>query len=240
MQNSGIKKIVLPSTVKDIDGAAFEDAKNLKNIKVDADNKKYTDIKGVLFNKAKTNLIAYPEKGKTEYKVPKGTKTIGVDAFSRNNNLEKVIMPDTVTKIKSSAFILCKNLKTVKFSKNIASIEDSAFYGCKDLTELVFPVKVKEIDDCAFELCTGLKKVVFNNGLKKVGSYAFNYCPQLKSVEIPASVTEIGEITFGCNAAGDESVPTKGEKIKGFVLKGYKGTEAEKYAKRTGITFKAI
>lgn len=40
---------------------AFESCYNLKNIEVSENNKNYSDIDGILFNKDKTEILCYPQ-----------------------------------------------------------------------------------------------------------------------------------------------------------------------------------
>ncbi len=83
--------------------------------------------------------------------------------------------------------------------------------------------KVKYIGTQAFDSCTSLKNVTIKDGVKIIGEKAFYGCTSLKSVTVPKSARTIGIKAFGYDSKG---------KIKGFKLKGYKGSEAQKYAKK--------
>ena len=115
-----------------------------------------------------------------------------------------------------------------------------AFTCCDTITSIKIPSKVKTIGGEAFAYCRQLKKVTLNEGLKEVEYFAFNGCNKVKSITVPKSVKTSENVAFGCKAAEENAMAEDYEKVKGFVLKGYKGTEAEAYAKRTGIKFKAI
>ena len=62
---------------------------NLEHYNVHSQNSNYSsDAEGVLYNKDKTKLLAYPRgNDRIFYKVAPGTKTIGVKAFYNNKNL---------------------------------------------------------------------------------------------------------------------------------------------------------
>ena len=63
--------------------------------------------------------------------------SIGSFAFSACNNLNNVIIPDTVTVIRCNAFRSCKNLKSVTIPDSVTTIEEGAFPNCEKLTAFV-------------------------------------------------------------------------------------------------------
>jgi hypothetical protein len=161
--------------IESIDKSAFTKC-YINKIKVDSDNKYFCDIDGVLFNKSKTKLIAYPNNSNSGYSIPKGTKVIGASAFYYSE-IQAVKIPNTVVKIENSAFSLCNKLANV-----------------------VIPNSVTAIDTYAFHLCSKLKTITLGKKLKTIGKGAFSDCGKLKEIKIPNSVTTIEDGTFGfCN-----------------------------------------
>lgn len=110
-------------------------------------------------------------------------------------------------------------------------------YHHSDLKTVVIKNGVKNIGDCAFYDCKSLKKVKIPKSVKKINEYAFFNCKKLKSVTIPKNVKKIGREAFGYYmlSSGD-----KIKKVKGFTIKGKKGSAAHKYAKKNGFKFKKI
>lgn len=51
--------------------------------------------------------------------VPDGVKEIGEEAFSENSSIKKVILPNSVEKIKYNAFFGCENLEEVELNDEI-------------------------------------------------------------------------------------------------------------------------
>jgi hypothetical protein len=84
---------------------------------------------------------------------------------------------------------------------------------------------------------------VIPDNIEYIGKLAFLNCKKLKTVEIPKSVKTIKKYALGyysseCSYGYD--VDDTYNKIKGFTIKGYKGTEAETYAKENGFKFIAL
>lgn len=123
-----LSAIEIPAKVSSIDPYRTFDAKNLTVINVAVENKSYSSVDGVLFNKDQSELIAYPagKKG-TSYTVPKSVRKIGSYAFSADSMLEKV-----------------------KLQEGVESIGDHSFYDSKKLNAISIPKSVKEIADYAF------------------------------------------------------------------------------------------
>lgn len=103
---SAIESITIPKNVGKIEDGAFYLAHNLQIINVDIENQYYTSEDGVLFNKDKTKLLAFPygksEEG-MEYIIPNGVCYIGSYALAHvlfNN----IVIPNTVTDIEHDAF----------------------------------------------------------------------------------------------------------------------------------------
>ena len=137
----------------------------------------------------------------TEVSVPgtlggKTVSSIGESAFERNDTIEKVTLPASVTSIQYASFYGCTNLKNVELSgNNLKTIEKQAFEG-SGLTEFVAP-SVETVEAEAFGGCNDLENVVFGKQLKSLGAGAFYWCLGLRSVQISESaLTRIENDTF--------------------------------------------
>lgn len=114
----GSSSIALPSGVTTIGDGAFAGIENVTTFTVSGTNANYTTKNGVLYNKAKTELLQYP-KAKT------GASFIINGEDSAN----------TVSKIKSYAFYKCENLTYVNIN-NVREIESLAFADCSALSRI--------------------------------------------------------------------------------------------------------
>ena len=114
-------------------------------------------------------------------------------------------------------------IKKVKIPNTIKRIEACAF-TYNHLEEIEIPESVVFIGNSAFER-NYLKNIDIPNSVKTIEAYAFDG-NKLKKVEIPDSVEFIGKDAFVNN--------------KNLVIYGNLGSEAERYAKSEGISFKEL
>ena len=90
--------------------------------------------------------------------VSSGTKTIPFHAFRKCKNIERVVIPHSVTTIEDAAFAGCSNLVEIQLSSGLTTIEDGAFFGCNSLKKILIPETVKEINYGAFD-CDSLERI---------------------------------------------------------------------------------
>ena len=106
----------------------------MEAIKVDENNLYYTSDNGVLFNKDKSELVAYPaKKSDTSYTVPESVTYIQAQAFYGCTNLTSVSLTDNVYNMGSSVFSDCTNLTDVVLSEDLSWIQGSTFSYCTSL-----------------------------------------------------------------------------------------------------------
>ena len=87
----GLTELNIPAAVEKIYDNAIYDCVNLTAINVDSNNKYYTSIDGVLFNKDCTRLICCPNRSTDTYVVPSGVEVISEEAFA-SSNVKKIII----------------------------------------------------------------------------------------------------------------------------------------------------
>ena len=202
----------LPSSVNRIEDNAFAGCDSMTEFAVDEGNAWYSSSDGILYNKAGTELIKYPDgkevppsipaivtrignwafawcKKLTEVTIPLNVTSIGESAFY-GCGLTSVTIPSSVTSIGNYAFAWCGGLKSVTISEGVMDIGGAAFEAC-GMTSVTIPSSVTRIGDCAFEQCFRLTKVTIREGVTSIGSCAFAWCRELAEVVIPQSVTRI-------------------------------------------------
>lgn len=205
-----LKSITVPKGVKEIESQAFAGIENLESIYVSSENKYFSAVNGVLYNKTKTELLACPTAKTGSLTIPKTVKTIEEYAFS-GSNLSKLGLPASVTSIKEGALDGMAKLESV--TVNSANTKFSSLNGIlynKAKTKLILtpslksgkitvPSTVAKIDDYAFLNCKKITDIVLPENLKNIGVCAFSGCNSLTQIVIPASVKVIGVCAFeGC------------------------------------------
>lgn len=140
------------------------------------------------------------------FKVKDGTKYISRGALAANEKLTEVILPDSLVRIESGAFVSSTALNKVTFGKGLEHIGDYAFEGCKDLKEIALPEGVAKIGYGTFSEC-GLEKISFPSTLKVIENEAFSSCENLKNITIPPSVTHLGSAFSFCENLSEVNLP---------------------------------
>ena len=144
------------------------------------------------------------------------------EAFLECTNIKSLILPNTLTAIKSYA--LSKTLLvSISIPASVETIEEYAFEGCEALTSIEIPASVEKIGELAFYGCTSLQTVTFKKGsqLKTIEMSVFGHCKALASIEIPASVeTIVGNAFYGCTALASIEIPASVETIGRNVVNG--------------------
>lgn len=228
-ENSDVKSVFIPATVKSINLHTFENASKLEKI-ICEEGGKYRSVNGVLYNTDYNTLLKVPE-AKTEInKYPKKLRTIYENAF-RNSSVKEVVLPETVTEICENAFAY-SNIEKIVFSEDVVQISEFAFYGSKELKEVVLSDSIEEIASNAFGGCSSLTNIYLPHGLQSIEKAAF-HCTGLESVVIPDSVNSISDYAFGYYSTDDIEYV----KNEAFKIYGRSETTAEEYATENGLDF---
>ena len=134
-----LTQVKIPACLTDLEKDAFYECTNLTVLDADAASENYSSIDGVLFNKAKTELIRFPEGKSGEYTIPSGVVSIRDYAFHKCGKLTEVTVPDGVITIGNHAFAYSSNIKRIDIPIGVTQIKGYTFQGCKSLEEFVVP-----------------------------------------------------------------------------------------------------
>ncbi|MBO4602800.1 MAG: leucine-rich repeat protein [Salinivirgaceae bacterium] len=226
---TNLSTITIPNSVASIGEGVFSVCTSLTSINVESNNTTYTSENGILFNKAKTELICYPA-GKTgSYSIPSSVSSIGSRAFHSCSGLTSVTIPNSITNIGERAFYDCSGITSITIPNSVTSIGVYAFYQCSGLTSVTFatPTSVTNISDYMFYGCSGLTSITIPNTVTSIGNYAFQNCSGLTSVSIPNSVTSIGNYAFrNCTNLNSVSIPNT---VTSFGLNVFDGCSSLNY-----------
>lgn len=165
--NSGLTKLELPASLKEIGSNAFNGNKNLKTVTVAA-NSQLESIGTYAFTE-NSNLESFTFEGST------ALKTIGQGAFSKDTKLASFDVSANVETIEKAAFDGTSSMKHVTFQA---------------------PAKIKKIKEAAFQNASALENIDLPEGLEEIQKDAFNKCTSLTEIGIPSTVTTIDPTGF--------------------------------------------
>lgn len=129
--------------------------------------------------------------------IPEGTTEIGRFAFSRSS-LRTVTIPEGVTVIDYAAFYHCDNLDNVILPDTVNTVGAKAFThtGWMDDFEENSMDDFLISGDILVAYKGNLPEVVIPDGVRVIAEEAFRNHTELKKVHLPASVTDIGNDAF--------------------------------------------
>jgi stage V sporulation protein K len=206
---SSLESISLPSALALMGSGVFFKCAKLDVINLADSNEKFALVGNTLFNKASKQLLYYPASCQSSvFRIPKGTISLGIKAFSGNPFLTTVSFPASIRNICASAFFGCDSLTNLSFYENNSSYYlDNGVLFDKIKNELVYypsglndkcysiPQGVISIGDSAFER-SKLISVSIPNSVRAIRDSAFWGCKDLVDLVIPDSVRDIGKNAF--------------------------------------------
>ena len=200
---SGCTKLAtvsIGSGLESLGDKVFHDCSALVSFTVSAENPYFSSADGVLFDKAKTELILYPAaKTGDSYTLPSTVRSIGEYAFYGNDTVATVTLADVTESIDDNAFLWCVGLTTVVTGSKLTEIGDSAFNTCGNLTTIDLST-VRSIGNRAFAGCSKISAADLSSA-EEIGDSAFEGCSALTVITLPASVEEIKYGVFsGCSS----------------------------------------
>lgn len=161
----------------------------------------------------------------SEAKKNKPLTVIGESAFNQDSGARYVVIPDTVTEIKSGAFRDCSGMETVTIGKNVRYIRNGAFSRCSTLREIVIPDSVEIIEDFAFFKCATATKLTLGKNLSYIGDNAFEGTVSLEEIKGGDNLYAVGSSVF-VKSPWLENLKDEFSGI-GKVLLKYNGTDSE-------------
>lgn len=129
-----------------------------------------------------------------------GITEISAYSMSEMEDLQKVVLPETLEKLGKKVFQDSARLKEVNMVEifDLGYIPECTFSGCANLSvDITIPGNVTKIEAAAFS-SSGLKSVVLSEGIKEIGNSAFYYT-KISEIIIPSTVEKIGTKAFAYN-----------------------------------------
>lgn len=142
------------------------------------------------------------------FKIPEGTKEIGVGAYAGDESFTELVLPHTLEVIGEKAFFQCKNLKKVHFPPHLKVMEKQCFSETA-IEELRFPATLKTLGYGAFQKCTSLQEVFIPHFLDALPDRVFSLCSSLETIDLK----RISTVGSGAFARCEKLREAKGEKV---------------------------
>lgn len=209
----------------------------------------FVDRNGAKYSKDKKTLIKGANVEK--YVVDANTEIIGKEAFRNCTSLDTIVL-NNVIEIKEHAFLNCSSLQSLVIPDSVTNIKTNAFQGCKNIkrirvsennpiydsrdncnaiietyaNKLVIacnisdiPPSVTEIGERAFSGCELLRNIVIPDAIIAIGPRAFERCEALESIVLSRSLTSIKEGMFSmCSSLQGIIVPNNVETIAQYAF----------------------
>ena len=161
-----LKEIVIPDSVKTIEELAFSGCVMLE--KVDLNNVEEIDLSQTFCGCKKLKTIDLSNVKKLIY------GQYGTSLFGGCEELEEVILPDSITEIPYGMFEDCRSLREVKIPSGVVAIGDYAFSGCWNY-KYILPEQLEKIGNGAFRGCgVDIREVVIPETVTFLGKKAFS------------------------------------------------------------------
>ncbi len=176
---SGVKEIVIPSTLVYVEEDAFDNCL-VESVYI-ADLSAWCEI-------TFENQYAQPMSASslylngvqvTEIVLPKELTTVLDYAFC-GGQFDSVVLHENVRSIGRNAFYSC-GLKSLALPESVSAIGEYAF-AHNDFETLVIPSRVTELAKDAFRGCERLTSVTLPRGITRLGTFAFWNCVSLSEI----------------------------------------------------------
>ena len=178
LNNTAIKKVILPDTLNMIGNGAFRGCSSLEEIIIPSN---VTEISESAFSNCTSLESVEMANGNLTY--------IGISVFESCTSLKDIRLPSSLHGIYSTAFKGCTALESIKIPGSVYVVCSEAFRGCSSLRYVELGYGVDEIEANAFRDCYNLATVAIPSTVLSIGDSAFANCRSLLSVRLQNSVS---------------------------------------------------
>ena len=177
-----IKSLDIPSYIKQLDILLLRECRMLEEINVSEHSKTFKSVDGVLFSKNGKVLYYYPRnKSDQKYTIPDGVRKIEPNAFSCNDHISEIIMPESINTLGTDAFSHCGSLETISIPAGVQTLPDYLFFD-SGFTAINLPDTITSIGVWCFFACKNLERLDIPASVEKVENEAFSCCSKLKDI----------------------------------------------------------
>ena len=156
-------------------------------------------------------VLGYDDDTVSYLEVPEGVVGIAPYALSDFEDMEEVVLPESLKYIGCGAFVedtYLGNTGPVVIPDSVEVIDDEAFKDCSWIRSLTVGGGVRKIGARAFEYIYYLTTLNLPDSLEEIGDNAFINCNNLRSVKLPLELAKVGADPFsGCGNLTGVTVP---------------------------------
>lgn len=216
---SRLEKIVLPATLKRLNGCPYEERYGDVKLELDSrncnlkilDGGTVTDSTGgvLMWLKKGSMMIGKPEDCKNRlqvtfvdqyptmyYSEEEPLTEIGDFALAGWDSLQMIVVPEGVKRIGMGAFLFCGALECAELPDTVGEIGSFAFKACRKLKSFAMPENINKISRELFEDCIWLTEVSNTTQICSVGVRAFKGCGMLQKIELTDNCKRIDVEAF--------------------------------------------
>lgn len=187
-ENTTIKEVIIPSSVKEIRQSAFRDCSSIT---------KFTLPEGLT---TLGSFVLYGLSSLEQITLPASLNKIGEGNLVDCPSLKAITVPEASKSFKSENGILySKDMKTLilypiakteqsfNAPEGVVTIGKSSFKGCKSIKTVVCSSTVENVGDFAFRDCPALETLTLGKNIKRLGVGTCYDCKSLSTVNYPNS-----------------------------------------------------
>lgn len=214
-----ITTLNIPSSLKSIGAVGLPNS--IQNVNIDSSNQYLKTFENCIYTKDDESLVYCYSKDK-DIVLKNKFKIVNTDAFSgASANVQSITFPESMTTIKTRAFVYCKLLKTLNIGKNVNDIRGSF----RDNTNLVMTLNIDSenpyymVEDNILysknkdKLVAVLYKIegafVVSNDVKIIGAHAFESQANMTNITMNKGIEQLEEEIFAsCSSLLNVEIPS--------------------------------
>ena len=203
-----LRDVLVPDSVMEVGFKVFDGCEMLKSVRI----KNYKGKEGFLPD---YSMLERLDNGNdSDY--------VNIDGVVFNRNMTELIK-----------YPVFKDNAKYTVPAGVKKIKESAFFRNEYLTEVIIPNSVTHIEHRAFESCRNLRRITIPPSVTYMGNFVFlgiHTSPNSKQQKLSGDIMKASVKSI---IGAIESYSTS----EGILIRGKKGSEAERYARENGCAF---
>lgn len=144
-----LKTIVLNKALQKISSTAFNNCSQMMEIHIDEDNKSFSSIAGILYDKSRSTLIRCPE----------------------NYTYDEVIIKEPIKKLGPWSFSRCMKAVQISLPDSLEEIMQFAFKDSCNIASLILPDRITQFDLTSIDGWTNRQQIIMSSAFHPVIRY---------------------------------------------------------------------